>query len=381
MKSKKALCLASMASNLDNFNRDNVKILQELGYDVTLASNFHTNEDINSQEKIDSFMSEMSADGVHIVQVDFSRRIKNLRGQIASYKQVRSLLANGYDLIHCHSPICAAITRMCAKKYRKNNDAKVVYTAHGFHFYDGAPLKNWLIFYPIEKHFSRYTDVLITINNEDYKRASTKLKAKKTVHVPGVGVDTKKYADCKVDKKGLKNSLGLADDDYVIISVGELNENKNHEAIIRTLINVDSERVKYVIVGKGLLEEHLRDVIQENDLSNRVVLTGYRTDIDELLNISDCFAFPSKREGLGLAAIEGMAAGLPVIGHDIGGIRDFVIDGETGWLCKSNTSTEYRKLLKKTIRYKWDEEKIKSKAREFDKSKSNAIMRKVYESL
>ena len=119
MKRKKALCLASMASNLDNFNRNNVKLLQELGFDVTLASNFCTSEDSSSQNKINSFRKEMKRDGVHTVQIDFSRRIVNVKKQIKSIKQVNKLLANNYDLIHCHTPICAAITRLCAMKYQK----------------------------------------------------------------------------------------------------------------------------------------------------------------------------------------------------------------------------------------------------------------------
>ena len=164
MKKKKALCLASMASNLDNFNRNNVKVLQSLGYEVTLASNFHSDEDSNSSEKIAAFVKEMRKANVRIVQINFSRKISNITGQLHSYYQVKKLLSQGFDLIHCHSPICAAITRICARKYQKAGKTRVVYTAHGFHFYDGAPKKNWIVYYPIEKFLSRYTDVLITIN-------------------------------------------------------------------------------------------------------------------------------------------------------------------------------------------------------------------------
>ena len=167
MNKKKALCLASMASNLDNFNRNNVKLLQELDYDVTLAANFRTSEDSSSQKKINSFRKEMKEDGVHTVQIDFSRKVANVKKQIKSIGQVRRLLAQGYDLIHCHTPICAAITRLCARRYQKKGVTKVIYTAHGFHFFKGAPIKNWIFFFPVEKWLSRYTDVLININKED----------------------------------------------------------------------------------------------------------------------------------------------------------------------------------------------------------------------
>lgn len=368
-----------MASNLDNFNRSNVEILQKLGFDVTLASNFRSEEDTNSKEKIESFVDEMHKSGVNTVQIDFSRHIGNVIGQIKSYKQVKNALDQDFDIIHCHSPICAAMTRLCAKKHRKRG-AKVLYTAHGFHFYSGAPIKNWLLFYPVEKYFSKFTDVLITINQEDYKRAKRRLKAKNTYYIPGVGVDTKRYIECNEDRKTVRRALGCDAEDYIIVSVGEINDNKNHQTIIQAINNINDEKIKYVIVGKGELENKLKELVSELKLDKRVIMTGFRTDVNELLHASDCFAFPSKREGLGLAAIEAMSAGLPVIGHDIGGIRDFVKNGETGWLCKSNGSKEYTHLIEKTIGYEWEKENLQKMASKFDKSKTNIIMTGIYTS-
>lgn len=328
MKAKKALCLASMASNLDNFNRNNVKILKELGYDVTLASNFHTSEDINSQEKTDSFMNEMEAEGVHIVQIDFSRRIENAGNQIKSYKQVKELLKQGFDLIHCHAPICAAITRMCAKKYRKRG-AKVIYTAHGFHFYDGAPLKNWVVFYPIEKWLSRYTDVLITINKEDYRRACEKFKAGKIVYVPGIGVDIEKFgAHCHGGE--IREELGIGSDNTLLLSVGELNGNKNHEIVIRALAKLE-EKPYYVIVGKGEKEAYLQSLITQLGLADRVKLAGFRNDVAVFYDAADAFVFPSFREGLSVALMEAMASGLPVVCGRIRGNTDLIDEGIGGF--------------------------------------------------
>ena len=380
MIKKKALCIASMASNLDNFNRNNVSILQRLGYDVTLAANFHTSEDTNSQEKINEFVSEMNSENVSTIQIDFSRQIGNIAGQIKSYKQVRQLLSQQFDIVHCHSPICSVITRLCARKYRSIN-TKTVYTAHGFHFFDGAPLKNWLLFYPVEKWLSRYTDVLITINKEDFHRANTRFKAGTTLYIPGVGVDTKKYSNCAIDVQSKRKELGIDPDDYVIISVGELNNNKNHQEVLRAISRINDDKVKYLIVGKGDLDVQLRDLAKDLGISHRVIITGYRKDIGELLSISNCFAFPSKREGLGLAAIEGLSAGLPVIGHDVGGIRDFVINGKTGWLCKSNQATEYKELIEKTMHYRWDRQTIKATACKFDQNITNQIMTNLYKSM
>ncbi len=193
-RKKKALCIASVASNLDNFNRSNVEILKNLGYEVTIAANFHTAEDINSREKLDAFAKDMEAQGAKVVQIDFSRNPAKLGMQIKSIRQVKELLKERFDLIHCHTPICAAIVRACAKKYRKQYGTKVLYTAHGFHFYKGAPLKNWLLYYPIEKWLSKYTDVLMVMNREDLDRAKRKFKAGKVVYVPGIGIDIERFA-------------------------------------------------------------------------------------------------------------------------------------------------------------------------------------------
>lgn len=327
---KQALCIASVASNLDNFNRNNVKILQELGYEVTLAANFCSKEDINSQEKINSFAKEMRAIGVHITHIDFARSPRKLGMQIKSILQVRKLLSRNFDLIHCHTPVCAVIVRALAQKYRRKNGTRVLYTAHGFHFYSGAPLKNWLIFYPIEKWMSRYTDVLITINKEDYKRAKTKFHAKKTVYVPGVGVDTEKFGwrfQCdeireKIRKK--REEIGVPVDAKLIISVGELSARKNHKIVVEALNNINNSNIFYVIVGRGLQKDRLKKL----DKTGRLILLGYRTDIVDLLNASDLFIFPSIQEGLPVALMEAMAAGVPCVVSRIRGNTDLIKENE-----------------------------------------------------
>lgn len=175
-------------------------------------------------------------------------------------------------------------------------------------------------------------------------------------------------------RQAKRAELGLENSDFVIISVGELNDNKNHQVIIRAIEDISS--VKYVIVGKGVLEEDLKRLANNLGISNQVILTGFRTDVRDLLWMSDCFAFPSKREGLGIAALEAMSAGLPVIGHDIGGIRDFVIDEETGWLCDGDEyETVVRKAIKETIIMN---NGCSQKATEFDVKRTDAIMRELY---
>ncbi len=173
-----------------------------------------------------------------------------------------------------------------------------------------------------------------------------------------------------------REELGIGINDFAIISVGELNDNKNHQVIIKALTQLP-DTVKYILVGKGDLEEQLKALAKELGVSDRVIFTGFRTDVKELLYAADCFAFPSKREGLGIAALEGMSSGLPVIGHDIGGIRDFVVDGETGWLCREDE--EYGRAIMSCMNRKQDmHNTCLKKSQEFSLEKTDSIMKDVY---
>lgn len=321
---KKALVIASMASMIDNFNRNNIQVLEKLGYQVDIAANFET-EDCNSYEKDRMFRKEMIETGHNVIHIDFSRSLGNIRKQIQSVKQVCALSKDDYDLVHCHSPICSVIVRLV---FRKKN-AKLIYTAHGFHFYKGAPLKNWL-FYPVEKYLSRYTDILITINREDYKRAKKKFHAKETYYIHGVGFDSRRFSDCIVDRHKILSSFSINTNAFVLLSVGELHDRKNHQIVIEALHLLNDKNIVYLIVGTGSNRSKYEEMIQKYGLQNNIKLLGYRTDIDALCKISDCFVHPSVREGLGIAPLEAMASGLPLIASDINGIKDYAIEGVTG---------------------------------------------------
>ena len=186
---KRVLLLASVASMIDQFNMDNIKILQQLGYQVDVACNFLEGNTC-SNEKIQNLKEKLNLLSVNYYQIDFTRNVTNIKRDIIAYQQLKKVISeNKYNFIHCHSPIGGAIGRIIAYVAK----TKVIYTAHGFHFYSGAPIKNWMIYYPIEKALSHYTDILITITLEDYDRARKKLRAKKTRYIPGLGVDTKKF--------------------------------------------------------------------------------------------------------------------------------------------------------------------------------------------
>ena len=345
-KVKKALLIASMASMLDNFNRDNIDTLLSFGYELTLASNFHTNQESNSQEKTERFLRDMKEKGAKCVQIDFSRGIIDIKGQWKSYQQVKKLLKQKFDLIHCHSPICAAITRLCARKYRKTG-TRVVYTAHGFHFFKNAPIQNWLIYYPIEKMMSRFTDVLITINKEDFYRAKYKFHAKKTVYIPGVGIDSNRFQNLGISREQKRQELGLSKEDIFILSVGELNKNKNHEVVVRALAGLKGQNIVYMIAGEGNQKEHLKTLAEENGVSLR--LLGFREDICSLLEAADVFAFPSKREGLSVSVMEAMFMKKPVIASKIRGNIDLIKDGENGLLVQPNIVDSWKQSIRKML--------------------------------
>ncbi len=236
------------------------------------------------------------------------------KGNIDAIGQIKKLVEeNDYDIVHCHTPIAAACTRLACRKLRKKLMTKVFYTAHGFHFYKGAPIQNWLIFYPIEKLCSYFTDVLITINHEDYELAKKKMKAKKVEYVPGVGIDVDKFKNTVVDRAEKRREIGVPEDCFLLMSVGELNENKNHQVIIKAMAQIENNNIHYIIAGVGHLDKYLMELAEKLKIADRVHLLGYRTDVVELYKAADVCCFPSIREGLGLAAIEGIAAGVPLI--------------------------------------------------------------------
>ena len=217
-----------------------------------------------------------------------------------------------------------------------------MYTCHGFHFHNAAPKKNWLMFYPIEKWMSRYTDYLVTINKEDFNRAKT-FHCPNVRYIPGVGVDINRIKGAKVDKKVYKKSIGIPEDCVMLLSVGEMIERKNHEVIIKALGKLKRDDIYYVICGKGPLKEYLEQL--SKSLGVRTIFLGFRNDIPELCNTADISAFPSKIEGLGLAGIEAMAAGVPLVSSNVHGILDYVVDGKTGFTCKPDDVDGFAKAI------------------------------------
>lgn len=315
---KKALIVATVGGFL-GFEKNDILLLQEQGYEVHCACNF-TSKSRN-----------MGNVQYKKHQVDFSRSPFS-KNTVLAYNQLKNLLKEEkFDLIHCHTPVGGILARLAARKYRKKGELKVIYTAHGFHFFKGAPLKNWILYYPVEWICSWLTDVLITINKEDYERAKRSFFARQVMYIPGVGIDIKKIQQVKTNREGLRKELNIPQDAIVLTSVGELNANKNHEIIIRALNKINDSNLYYILCGLGPKENYYKRLVDELGLSNNVKVLGYRNDVIEIYKSSDVCVFPSKREGLGLAALEGMASGLPLITSNVHGINDYLINGETGY--------------------------------------------------
>ena len=315
-------------------------------------------------------------------------------GNLKTYFELKSILRKEkFDIIHGHTPMGGMLARFCGSKYRqksifetennisadsaKSPYTRIIYTAHGFHFYKEASLINWFLYYPIEKFLSRYTDDLITINHEDYGLAKRKMKAKHVHYVPGVGVNTNKFlsfgdlqsANDDMNAISLPSQLrvskrkefGIPEDATVLISVGELNKNKNHGVVIKALAqlknndfdnndehchsesqvnnNNNTDNLYYVICGSGTLHNDLRTLAQKLHIQDRVLFLGQRDDIAELLNMSDIFIFPSLREGLPVSLMEAMASGLPCIASSIRGNVDLIAHEKGGLLIKTEKSS------------------------------------------
>lgn len=344
IKAKKALVVTTVASTIDQFCMNDISLLQR-EYQVHVAANFISGNN-TSKERVEEFKEELKSNNIIVYNIEFSRNPLDKKNFFAYKQMVKLIEKNNYDIIHCHTPIAATIVRLSAQKARKNG-TKVLYTAHGFHFFKGAPLKNWLIYYPVEYFLAKYTDVIITINLEDYKRAKRSFKAKNIKYIPGVGIDISKFNDLKVDKVVKRKELGVPEEAFVVLSVGELNKNKNHLTIIKAIAMMNNTGIHYVICGKGKLENKLKEEVVKLGLEKQVHLLGFRKDIAEICKVSDVFVFPSKREGLGLAALEAMASGLPIVTSNIHGINDYSVNGRNGFTCNPKDVDGFCKAIKK----------------------------------
>ncbi len=340
---KKVLIVASVVSFIEWFNKENVEFLRsDLDCEVHIACNFDYMEDTD-EERTRKYLEKIKAEGVILHNIDFARSPFSAEN-ISAYKDLKKIIREGnFDLIHTHTPAASVFARLAARKVRKRGTV-VMYTCHGFHFHNASPKKNWIIYYPVEKWMSKYTDYIVTINKEDFNRAKS-FHAKNVRYIPGVGVDINRIKNAKVDKKAYKKSIGIPEDCVMLLSVGEMIERKNHQVIIKALGKLKRDDIYYVICGKGPLKEELEAL--STTLGVHTVFLGFRRDIPELCNATDISAFPSRIEGLGMAGIEAMAAGVPLVSSNVHGILDYVIDGKTGYALSPDDVDGFAKAINK----------------------------------
>lgn len=318
MENKKILIVCTTDSMIWNFLTPHIDYLVNRGHDVECACS-----------RTGFYFDELTDSGYILHEVDFQRspfRIKN----ISAFFTLRKLIkAYDYDIIQCHEPVGGAIGRLAGRSCGKY----VMYFAHGFHFFDGAPLKHWMLYYSFEYILSYFTDAIITICKEDFER-SKKFHAKNCYYIHGIGIDYSKYdiTNPKQNRKQIRQNIGVKNQEIVLITVGEMIRRKNHRIILEAMSAINRHDIHLIICGDGELKDYLFKLSKELGISDKVHFLGFRRDIPNVLCAADAFIFPSLWEGLGLAGLEAMYMGIPVIGSRRQGIKDYVLDNNTGLL-------------------------------------------------
>ena len=313
----KRILITATHSHMNVFLIPHIRWLIADGYEVELACSM-----VGAAFRRGELSAALN-DEVKIYEVNLYRNPLKL-GNIKGFFQLRKIIREGhYDLIWTNEPVMGVMTRLAAK-LPGGRATRVMYMAHGFHFFDGAPLKNWLLFYPIEWTLSWLTDVLITINHEDFARAAKHFHAKRLEYVPGIGIDIKKFSGVELLASKKRQKLGIPMNAKILLSVGELNANKNHEIVLRALAALDDSDIFYIIAGEGGCRNMLEGLARGLGISDRVKLLGFCANVSELYHTADAYIHPSLREGLPVSVMEAMASGLPIVCSNIRGCKDLV---------------------------------------------------------
>lgn len=338
MKKRKVLFVATVVkTHIMQFHIPYLAMLQDMGWETAVASrNDYENPEDCVIPHCDAFYD-----------IPFER-LPWKKDNLKAYRMLKKLINEGdYDLIHCHTPVGAMLCRLAAMGARRRG-TKVYYTAHGFHFFKGAPLVNWLVYFPAEWLLAPLTDLLITINREDYARAKKCLYAKQIAYVPGVGIDAQRFRLPDGTREAKRQELGYGNEDFLILTVAEMTANKNHITVLKALAELkdreEFKRIHYLICGRGEQRAALEEQTEQLGLRDHVQFLGYRTDAPELYACCDLFAFMPYREGLSVALTEAMSSGMAVVCTKIRGNTDLIDDGVSGLFCENNA-----KALAKTI--------------------------------
>ena len=371
---KKVLFVATVVkTHMMQFHIPYLKMFQDMGWETSVASR-------NDYENPDDCRIPYCD---HYYDIPFER-VPWKKGNWRAYRMLKEIIDGGdYDIVHCHTPVGAMLARLAAIDARKKG-TKVIYTAHGFHFFKGAPIINWLAFYPAEWLLAPLTDVLITINKEDYAFAQRNLKANRTEYVPGVGIKTEKFRT-PLDAAEKRRLLGFDDQDFLILTVAEMTANKNHITVLRALESLkgseEYNHIHYLICGRGEMWHSLEQSAAEMGISDHVHFLGYRTDAPELYRCCDLFAFVSFREGLSVALMEAMSSGMSIVCTKIRGNVDLIDDGVSGIFTENSPEA-----LAEIIRNLYADPELRrtlgegaaEKAKLYEEESVHARMKKIY---
>lgn len=369
---KKVLLVATVQSHIGQFHRPLAEVLHKHGYEVHVAAN--NNLHLKNGLKLD-FVDK-------VYDLPFARSPKD-KSNITAYRMLKKILDEGqYEVVHCNTPMGGIVTRLAARNARKKG-TKVIYTAHGFHFYEGAPRKNWIVFYPIEKWFSRLTDVLVTITHEDYNLASEKFHCK-VEHMHGVGVNEERYYQVSAEEKlAMREKMGYSATQKLILCIGELNANKNQTMAIKAMHRVVKKfpDALLILAGNGPKEDFLKDFIKQEGLERNVQMIGYVTNLQDYQHVIDVQVCCSKREGLPLNVVESMLSGNPVVAGVNRGHRELIHDGENGYLVKPDDSEAMAEKVLLMLENEKECARIRQNALEFAKLYTFGNVRKELEKI
>ncbi|UPM54175.1 glycosyltransferase family 4 protein [Gottfriedia acidiceleris] len=347
---KKVLFCATVDYHFTAFHMPYIKWFKDNGWEVHIAA--HGENNIYYVDK--KFNLPIQRSPFNFKNVRALKDLKNIINE------------NNYEIIHCHTPMGGILTRLAARKSRVRGTTKLIYTAHGFHFCKGAPILNWLLYYPIEKFMAPLSDCLITINKEDYELSNRSFNVKKIVHIHGVGIDTEDFKPIdELNKKVARESFGYQPDDFLLFYAAEFNKNKNQQFLLNSLALIKDElsNVKLLLAGDGALLNECKQLANQLGISHMVYFLGFRKDIKDILPICDVAVGSSLREGLPVNIMEAMSCGLPIIAVDNRGHRELVTNNKNGWLVKSNDFTGFSSAIKDLAERKGLKERLGSNSR------------------
>lgn len=375
MEKKRVLFTATVVKqHIMTFHTPYLKMFQEMGWETAVAgSNDYEDPTELNIPNCDTYY-----------EIPFER-IPWKAGNLRAYRELKKVIDEGnFDIIHCHTPVGAMITRLAAVGARKRG-TKVIYTAHGFHFHKGSSPFSWLAYYPVECLLAPLTDVLLTMNREDFALAKKRMRAGRVEYVPGVGIDTKRFLTHRQDRQEKRRELGFREDDFLILTVAEMNKNKNQSMVLKALAELKDSpeyaNMKYLICGMGDYGKVLQEEAKALGIADHVFFMGYRKDIPAMHRCCDLFAFMSYREGLPVALMEAMSSGMSAVCSAARGNTDLVESGKEGLIVENEPRAVADAILKlyhdPQLRHQFGQAAAE-KVKQFDRENVHRIMRDIY---